>query len=125
MFDIVLRISRDLSDEDLRMIGLVEILAGDLELFEQLLAFANTGEDDVNVFVRCQPGKSDHVFGEVDDLHGFAHVEDKYLSARTKSAGLQDELRRLRYRHEIPGHFLIRNRDRLSTFYLFAEDRNY
>src|SRR5687767_924677 len=95
-FDLVVGIRRDLTDKDLWMVRLIEILPGDLELFEKFLAFSNAGENDVYVLIRRQTREPDHVFGKVEYLHGLTHIEDEYLAAGSESAGLQHELRRLR-----------------------------
>src|SRR5687767_579753 len=74
-FDFFIGVSGDLADKDLRMIGLVQILAGDLQLLEKFLALSHTGENYIDVLVRRQTREADHVFGECEDLDGLAHVE--------------------------------------------------
>src|SRR5690606_38228608 len=108
--------------EDLRVAGLVDVLLGGGKLLEELLARPNAREDDVDVLVRPQTGETDEVDGEVEDLHGFAHVEDEDLAALAHASRLQDELAGLGDGHEIAAHLRVRDRDRPALLQLLAED---
>ena len=50
--DFFIRVFRDLSNKNFRMVRLIEILTRDLELFEKLFAFSHAGENDIDVFIR-------------------------------------------------------------------------
>ena len=56
----------------------VDGLPGVPELLVELLARARADELDLDVGL---PGEADHVLGQLDDLHGLAHVEDVDLAA--------------------------------------------
>src|SRR5690606_27660841 len=91
-FDRFGRVRCDLSDKNFRMMCFYQMFTRYLQFLEKLFAVADTGENDVDVFVRCEPRKADHIFGKVEYPNRFAHIEDKYLAARTKRAGLQNKL---------------------------------
>src|SRR5438876_2531090 len=54
--------------------GHARLLAREQDLM-QALARPDAGEGDVDVAPGLEPGKPDHAFGEVYDLHRLAHVE--------------------------------------------------
>ena len=94
------------------------------QLFVELLAGPQSRELDVNIFRIAQPREHDHVFGEVDDLHRIAHIEDQHISRRADSPSLDDQLDRFGNRHEEPLHIGMRDRDRPPAFDLLAECRD-
>src|SRR3954471_23775624 len=77
---------------DLRVRSRADGLALAEELLVQLLAAPAAREGDLDVLAAREP---DHVAREVDDAHGFAHVEDEHVAAAADRARLQDERDRL------------------------------
>ena len=67
-------------------------------------------ELDRDLAPRLLAREPDHVLGEVDDLHRLAHVEHVDLAALGDRARLDDELHRLRDRHEEARHLGVRHR---------------
>ena len=59
--------------------------------------------------------------GQVDDPHGFAHVQREDLAPRGQSRSLQHELHRLFDAHEVTGHRWIGDRDRAPALNLAKE----
>ena len=65
------------------------------EFFEEFFAGAEAGEGDADasgfaVFGDFQAGEADHLLGKVDDLDGFAHVEDEDAAAAGVGGGVGD-----------------------------------
>ena len=107
---------------DLRVRRRVDGLALVPELLVQLLA--GPGADELDLRRRLLAGEADHVLGEVDDLHRLAHVEHVDLAAAADRAGLDDERRRLRDRHEVARHLGVRDGQRPAALDLAPEDRH-
>ena len=89
---------------DLRVRGRSGLLAVGPQLLVQLLTRAGADELDRDVPARLLAGEANHVVREVEDLHRLAHVEHEDVTRLADRAGLDDQLRSLRDRHEVPGH---------------------
>lgn len=59
---------------------------------------------------------------EVYNLHGLAHLEDKYLTALAACAGFEDELAGFRNEHEVADDVRVGNRYRTTVAYLLLEE---
>src|SRR5439155_12896401 len=92
------------------------------QLLAELLAGLRPDELDRDVAVRLPPRQADHLLGQVDDAYRLAHVEDVHLAATPDRTRLDDELNRLRDRHEVPRHLRMRDADRAALGDLLAED---
>src|SRR5688572_20539824 len=68
-------------DPDLVVVSRKDIFSIESDLFEQLLAGAQTSDPDLDVIVRHQTGELNHVVSQVENPHRFAHVEDKDVGA--------------------------------------------
>ena len=111
-------------DIDQVILRFLHALAAQKQLLKQLLAGTQAGVDDGDVHIRLKAGQPDHVARQIVDAHRIAHVEHENFSAVRIGAGLENELHRLRDRHEIPDHVLIRDCDRAAGLDLLAEQRN-
>src|ERR1019366_9060500 len=95
---------------DLLVVGGEHVFSRHHDFLEQLLARAQSGKADIDVVVRGEPGKAYQVFGEMDNLHRFAHVEDKDLGSVPHRRGLQNELDSFRDGHEVAANFGMSHR---------------
>ncbi len=111
------------ADMDLLVGRLLHALFLHEHLFIELLSGTKAGELDLNILAHAVAGKSDEVFRQIQDFHGFTHIEDKNLAALCVGSGLQDKRDRLRDRHEIPDNIRIGDRDRSARRNLFSEQR--
>ena len=75
----------------------LDLLAGGEELLGELLARAQAGVDDLDVGAA---GQVDEGAGDLDDLHGRAHVEHHDLAAAAHGTGLEHQLAGLGDEHE-------------------------
>jgi hypothetical protein len=66
--DLLRGIGGETPDQDLGMARLRDVLAGELELLEELLARSQPRERDLHVDVGPQPRQGDHLLREVQDL---------------------------------------------------------
>jgi hypothetical protein len=65
----------------------------------ELLAWAQTGEDDVDGAL----GLAGQALGHLVDAHRRAHVEHQHLAVPPDRPGLDHQLHRLLHRHEVTG----------------------
>src|SRR3954451_12127075 len=99
-------------------------LVGVEELLVQLLPGAAADDLDRHVAVGLATRELDHLAREVDDPDRVAHLEHVPLAAAAELAGVDDELDRLRDRHEVARHVLVGHRDRAARGDLAPEDRH-
>ena len=113
-----------LADVDELVVGLGEALLGHEFLFVELLAGAETSIFDLNVHIRLQARKADHVAGQSVDLYRTSHVKDENLAPMGIGAGQHHEAHGLRNRHEVADNIRMGDRDRASLFNLLFENGN-
>ena len=92
------------------------------DFFVELLARSQAGEFDLDIFIRNEAGHADHVLSEVENLHGFAHVENKDLTTLSIGTCLKDEAYRFWNGHKEADDVRMRDRDRTSSFDLLLEE---
>ncbi len=100
---------------DLRVRRRRDLLVRPPELLVQLLARPHADELDRDVALGLPAREPDHVARQVEDPDRVAHVEDEDLAAAADRAGLHDERRGLRDRHEVARHLGVRDRDRAAA----------
>ena len=116
--------SNGFADMDQCILGIGKTFFIHEGFFVELLPRSQTGEFDLDIFIRDEAGHTDHVFGEVEDLHGFAHVEDENLTALGISTRLKDEAYCFRNGHEEADDVRVSDSDRATGFDLSFEQRN-
>ena len=74
----------------------------------KFFAGAQAGENDFHIPPRARAGQPDHLFGEVEDPHRLAHVQDTNGAAIdsriVEDGGLKDQFNRFANGHEIARH---------------------
>src|SRR4051812_32187321 len=113
-----------LGQHDLLGGGRLLELEGGEQVLVQLLPRTPSHLLDRDVDVRPQTRQLDHVARELPDRHGLAHLEHEDLAALAERPRADDELHRLRDRHEVAGHPLVGERDGAAERDLAAEDRH-
>ena len=73
---------------------------------------------------RPQAGETNELLRDVEDPHLLAHVEHEDVAAVPEDRRLDDELTRLRNRHEVATDFGMRHRERSALRQLPLEDRD-
>ena len=114
-----------LADVDELVVGLGEALLGHELLFIELLAGSEAGIDDLDVHIRLQAGKADHVAGQGIDLHRGAHVEDEDLAPVGIGPGQHHEAHRLGDGHEVADDIRVGDRDGAAFLNLPLEDGDH
>ncbi len=87
------------------------------ELFVEFFAGAEAGVDDFDVFA----GLFDHLFGDVGDADGFAHIKNECIAVVAYGTGLDDELYGFGDGHEVAGDVAVGHGDWSAVFDLCAE----
>ena len=72
-----------------------------------------------------EAAQADHLFGQIDDFHRIAHVEHKHIAAFAHGAGLNHELRRFGYGHEVAGDVGVGERYRAADGDLLLKHRHH
>ena len=98
--------------ENLRMRRRHELFVLEIEFFEELLTRTQAGEFEFDIPIGPQSGEQNKITSEIYDSDGFAHIEDKDLSAFSYRECLQYELSGLRNGHEVATHLRVSNRYR-------------
>src|SRR6185437_16131011 len=93
-------------------------------LLVQLLARPDAGELNVDVLAWLEAAEPDEIRGQVDDLDRLAHVQHEDLAAKSERARLEDQLYRLRDRHEVAAHLGVGDRYGPASTYLTEERRH-
>ena len=101
--------------------GLGGAFGGGEYLLVQLLAGAETGVLNLDVYIGLVAGESDHAAGEVGDFDGVAHVEHEDFAAVAHGAGLEHEAAGLRDGHEEADDVRVGDGDGAAFFNLLAE----
>ena len=105
------------------MLGLLRSLGGGIQLFQQLLALAQTGVKERDIGARLVAVEPDHLLGQLLDGDALSHVQKVDLASGSDPARLQDEGRGLRNGHEVPAGIRMRDRHRSALEDLAAEKR--
>src|SRR5581483_2246833 len=64
---------------------------------------------DVDVLIRHEPGKPDHIFSEFNDSNGFAHIEHEYFRTLCKGRSLNNKRNGFRDCHEVATRVRVRH----------------
>ena len=84
------------------------------QLFIQFFPRAQARDTDLDITVRVgivaypQTRQFDHAACQVVNAHGFTHIQHKNISTISHCSGLDDQLRCLGNRHEVPGNVFVR-----------------
>jgi hypothetical protein len=96
------------------------------QLFVQLLARATTGEHHGDITMGLQPGKANHILGEIDDANGIAHLKHADSpTGRSESDCLEHELQRFENSHEVARDIPMRHRQGATGGHLSLEERHH
>jgi len=114
-----------LADVDQLVVGLGEALLGHELLFIELLTRTETDVFDLDIHIRLEAGKADHVAGQSIDLHRAAHVEDEDLAPVGIGAGQHDKAHSLGDSHEIADDVRVGHRDGAALLDLLPEDGDH
>ena len=91
------------------------------DLLVEFLAGPESGVFDFDIFSAAQ---SNHLLGQVGNLHWTSHIEDENLAALTLGASLKNKLAGLGNEHEIAYDVGMGHRDRASKANLLLEEGN-
>ena len=115
---------------DHRMLGARDIVA-DEQFFIEFLAGPQASELDLEVAVGVRgvahraPGQADHAARQIDDAHRLTHIEHEHIATLPHGTRLDDQLRSLGDRHEVPDHIRVRHRHRAALADLLLEERHH
>src|SRR5579883_239880 len=119
-----MRGARTLKYPDFRMIGRLNVLAFDHDLFEQLFARTETGEPDLDILVRNEAGKADQGASQIEYPDGLAHIQYKDLGTLAHRGRLQNQLHCFSNGHEVAAHVGVGNGDWPAGRNLLLKERN-
>lgn len=117
----VVRVFTHLGDHNLWVMGWLGVLLGGKELLEEFLTIAKAGELYLYVL---SSREGYHALGKIDNLDGFAHVEDEDLASLAHGACFKYKAASLWDEHEVADDVGMGNFDRTAILDLLAEDRN-
>src|SRR5215210_840809 len=100
-------------------------LARQEHLFVELLARTHPGELDVDVMPHLQSRQLDQVARQVYYLQRLTHVEHEHFAPTAQRHGLQHQLHRFRYGHEVAYHIGVSDGDGPTCGYLLAEGEHH
>ena len=109
-------------NEDEAVVGFVEVFGFDQEFLVEFFAGAEAGFD---YLYSLGAHEADHVFGQVQDLHGLAHVKHEEFAVVGHGSRGKDQLAGLWDGHEVSYDSLVRYGNRTTLLNLFLEKRNY
>ena len=101
--------------------GWLGVLLGGKEFLVEFLTITKSGEFYLYVL---GSRKGYHAFGKIDNLDGFAHIEDKDLTTLAHGASLEHEAAGLRDEHKVTYDVGMGDLDWTAILDLLAEDRN-
>ena len=114
---------------DAPVFGARDILA-DQQFLVQFLAGPEPDELNVDIALGLEfgfqpvPLDERHAGGEIHDLDGLPHVQQKDIAAAAQARRLQHELGRFLNGHEVAGDIRMGHRDRAAVLDLFQEQRH-
>lgn len=109
---------------DFGMCGGRDVLAFVTQFFEQLFAGPEANKFDLDIVVGSEAAELDKLAGEVDDFHGFSHIEDEDLAAAALGGALEHESYGFWDRHEVAGDIGVCDFDGAAVGDLFVEGRD-
>ena len=112
-------------DENFLVAARVGALFRGQNLLEEFFAGAQAGELDVYVLVGFEAVEADQLFGDVNDMHRLAHVEDEDLPALPQNGCLKHQRHRLGDGHEVALHLRMRHRQRAAVLKLVEKERQH
>ena len=118
----VVRVFTHLGNHDLGVMGWLGVLLGGKEFLEEFLAIAKAGEFYLDILGSRE---GNHAFGKIDNLDGFAHVEDEDLTSLAHSACFEYKTTSFRDEHKVTDDVGMGDLDRTAFLDLFLENRNY
>ena len=111
-------------DSNLVVLRRHRVLKQSAEFLREFFARSHARKFDFDIFFGPEPRQENQVPGEIDNLHGLAHVENANLSALTDGQSLQHKLAGLGNSHKEAAHFGMRDSDGASGRDLLLENRN-
>ena len=98
---------------------------GEPQLFRELFPAADSGKHDVDVLKGLESGEHNQLFRKIYNVHGFAHIQHKNLTALAHGCGFEDQLRGLGNGHEIPRHAWVGHGNGSASSNLVLKDRDH
>ena len=117
----VVRVFTHLGNHDLWVMGWLGVLLGGKEFLEEFLTIAKSGEFYLYV-LGAREGY--HAVGKINNLDGFAHVEDEDLTSLAHGAGFKNKAACLWNKHEVADDVGMSDLDRTALLDLFSKNRN-
>ena len=115
----VIRVFAHLGNHDLRVMGWLGVLLGGKEFLEEFLTIAKTREFYLDI-LGSREGY--HAFGKIDNLDGFAHIEDENLASMSHSACFKHKAASLWNEHEVAYDVRMGDLDRTAFLDLLLEN---
>lgn len=107
------------------MVGRNGVLMIGEYLFVEFFSWTEACVNHLDVLVRDKAGKADHTAGEIVNLDGFSHVEDKDLVSTAHCGCLHHKAAGLWDGHEETGDLRMSDSQRTTGSNLGAETRNH
>ena len=107
------------------MFGQRKVLLVTKKLFRQLFPRPHTGELNLNILARLQPGQNDHIFSQINHSDRFAHIQHEDLPFFAESTGLNHQLHCLGNGHKVARHSRVSNRNRAAGGDLLLKNRHH